>query len=238
MSVDTVDLRAIDERVVAGWGEGPRRPTLAAGAVHVWRAELSSVEDDVTDLLDAGERERATCIVDWQKRRHWGRSRGVLRALLGRYLDADPRALRFVSGAYGKPTLAGPHENGRALAFNLSHSGDLALYAFAANGAVGVDVQLVRTLRARSSSDRVAVARRVFGEQQAQRLGALDRGERERAFMRLWTRHEAELKRRGIGIAGGALTQIDAPSAWSVELDVRPDAAAAVACAKTPSELR
>ncbi|HTA05731.1 MAG TPA: 4'-phosphopantetheinyl transferase superfamily protein [Solirubrobacteraceae bacterium] len=239
MSVGTVVSRAIDERVVAGWREGPRQPTLAAGAVHVWRAELSSVEDDVTELLDAGERERATCIVDRQKRRHWSRSRGALRALLGRYLDADPRTLSFACSAHGKPILVGTDGIDRpSLHFNLSHSRDLALYAVAADRAVGVDVQLLRTRQTQNAGDRLALARRTFGERQAQRLRALDPGEREHEFMRLWTRREAELKRRSIGMASGSLAPIEELSAWIVELDVRTDAAAAVACAEAPSELR
>ncbi|HEY2216879.1 MAG TPA: hypothetical protein VGH21_05245, partial [Solirubrobacteraceae bacterium] len=105
MSVGTAASWPLDERVAA-WSRGPRQPVLAAGAVHVWRAELSSVEAHVTELLDAGERERAMQIVDRDKRRVWSRSRGVLRALLGRYLDVEPRAPRFASTAHGKPTLA------------------------------------------------------------------------------------------------------------------------------------
>lgn len=41
--------------------------------------------------------------------------------LLAYYLDTDPRILRFVTNAYGKPALASPHL-GANLHFNLSHS--------------------------------------------------------------------------------------------------------------------
>ena len=238
MSVSTIAPWSIDERVVAAWSRGPQQPALVAGAVHLWRAELSCVEGQVTELLDESERERAARIVDRQKRRSWSRSRGMLRALLGRYLSADPRTLRFAHETHGKPTLAGPYDMcGPPLHFNLSHSRGLALYAFAADGPVGVDVQLMRAPQPQGSGDRIALARRAFGEQRAQHLSALDPGEREREFMRLWTRHEAELKRRGTGLAGVVRTRTEESTAWSVELNVRPDAAAALACAEAPSEL-
>ncbi len=212
---------------------------LTAGAAHVWRVELSCVEDRVTALLDASERARAAQIVDRQKRRVWSRSRGVLRQLLACYLSADPHALRFVRGAHGKLTLADACQAARPpLHFNLSHSGDIALYAFTADAAVGVDVQLIRTQRQRGSYDRVNLTRRVFGEQQAERLSTLDADEREREFARLWTRYEAELKRRGIGIAGGSPTHAEGLGGWIAELDIHPNGAAAVACGTAPRELQ
>jgi 4'-phosphopantetheinyl transferase len=222
---------------MAAWSPGPREPLLRAGEVHIWRAELDLVGDDVIELLDPDEREREQRILGEQKRRSWGRSRGVLRALLGRYLCSDPHALRFVTGDHGKPVLVALQGDGRLWSFNLSHSRGLALYAFAADGAVGVDVQFVRAREAQGSSDRVASALHAFGEDEARRLHELGSDERERDFVQLWTRYEAELKRRGVGIGRGEHTPIDRQSASIIELDVGPDAAAAVACAQAPSVL-
>jgi phosphopantetheinyl transferase len=66
----------------------------------------------------------------------------MLRALLARYLDRDPRALDFVIGPHGKPALLA--EEGTPamdLRFNLSHSGRLALFAVTAGREVGVDIE-------------------------------------------------------------------------------------------------
>src|SRR5215218_8741506 len=65
--------------------------------------------------------------------------RGVLRALLGRFLGRDPASLRFSYGAHEKPFL----EDGGCV-FNVSRSGGLALIAIAASGAIGVDVERLR----------------------------------------------------------------------------------------------
>lgn len=70
-------------------------------------------------------------------------SRRALREILGRYLGLPGEALRFEAGEYGKPRLADPEAE---LAFNLSHSGALALVAVARRE-VGVDVERIRTKR-------------------------------------------------------------------------------------------
>jgi phosphopantetheinyl transferase len=107
--------------------------------VHVWRADLEAVGDDLLELLDGEARRRAVRILGEQTRRRWLRARGVLGALLGRYLAEDPCALRFAVGAHDKPCLidyAGSSSMGssrwqapRPLSFNMSHSCACALYA-------------------------------------------------------------------------------------------------------------
>ena len=152
---------------------GPRRPALYRGA----RAG------------GADRRERNRVL--------WARSRGVLRALLGRYLDRDPRKLRFVLGPHGKPALLfegpGPATD---LRFNLSHSGCLALYAVTVGRNVGIDVETPRR-----RVDELAVAERVLGSEQAQRLAGFKSDARAREFLRAWVAHEAVVKCLGLGLA-------------------------------------
>src|SRR5437879_2756403 len=129
----------------AGWPRGPFHPRLAPRALHVWRADLDDAGiEKLGELLSAEEDARAERMLAPLTRERWIRARGVLRALLGRYLDCDPRALRFALEPGGKPILAGHGGCGGAregagpagatasappLAFNVSHSGPLALYA-------------------------------------------------------------------------------------------------------------
>lgn len=223
------DGRAPTERPVGGdWQPGPRRPQLAEGAVHVWRADLATAGAEVEGLLCAAERERAALMLKQRDRQLWTRARGVLRALLGRYLQSDPTALRFAIGAHGKPALAG-HEQ---VSFNLSHSGHVALCAFAERSAVGVDVELDRR-----PLDEPALAARAFGAAEARRLQALDPAARRCEFLRAWTRHEATLKCRGTGIAAGAV-DAHAHPLWIAELEIGGQAAGAVAVQGRVRELR
>jgi 4'-phosphopantetheinyl transferase len=210
------------------------------GVVDVWRADLAAdAGEGLAMLLAPDERERAARFAQPDDGRRWARGRGILRALLGRYLDADPAALRFVEGEHGKPALAGEGAGavaagGAPMELNLSHSGDVALYAFARGRAVGVDVEL-----ARRPVDAVAIARRVLGAETAAALAAIENGEeRDRAFLCAWSRHEAALKCRGTGIGAAAAGIAPQEGLWIVELDVGLDGAAALAVDGPPCELR
>jgi 4'-phosphopantetheinyl transferase len=202
------------------WTPGPLRPRLRDGAVHVWRADLTAVGDDLSDLLCEQELARAQRILSDSRRELWTRSRGLLRALLGRYLQREPASLRFATGAHGKPALGDGDAN--ELAFNLSHSGQLALYAFSAGGAVGVDIEV-----GRRTVEELAVARDWLGAEQAQRLEALEPATRRREFLRAWTRHEAQLKCLGVGFGAAPTPGGQAP--WVRDLEPFSDVAGAVA---------
>jgi 4'-phosphopantetheinyl transferase len=210
----------------------PPQPSLADAAVHVWRADLANVDDELAGLLSAAELTRAEGFPRARDGKLWGRGRGVLRALLGRYLQRDPRTLRFARGAHGKPELLDDRRRS-ATSFNLSHSGDLAVYAFATIGPVGIDIET-----ARRPIDAVALAERAFGQEAAERLARLDPDRRQREFLRAWVRHEAALKLAGRGIGAADAGARSAPEAtWIAELDVAGCAAAAVALDAAPAQL-
>ena len=211
--------------------------------MHVWRADLAAVSPELEELLCEEELARAERILNKSDGELWRRSRGLLRTLLARYLQADPSTLQFVTGKHGKPALvhnvdelttAGPPATADTdpLPFNVSHSGHWALYAFSAAGPVGVDIEV-----ARQPVDAVAIAARIFGPIQAQRLRALDPASRQREFIRAWARHEAELKCLGVGIAG-AEAHASLGGAWVAQLELGFDAGAAVASELQALELR
>jgi 4'-phosphopantetheinyl transferase len=219
------------------WPIGPRQPHLPSGSADVWWADLAAVGDGADSVLSDDERERAASIAVGRRRRAWSSSRAVLRELLGRYLRCDAAAVDIVLDARGKPSLAGSGPE-QPLRFNLSHSGDLALFAFSASEPVGVDVQMLREdERSPAGTDHIALARRAFGEHEAQRLSLVEPARREREFLRAWTRHEAELKWRGTGIGGGA-SPADGAVPWTVELEVGARATAAIALSDRAIELR
>jgi 4'-phosphopantetheinyl transferase len=226
------------------WIDGPPEPRLDPGETHVWRADLRQTGDELLGLLGEPERERAASIVRERERELWSRSRSVLKALLGRYTRSEASAIRLAPGPHGKPQLAGEHVRGGGATpfFNISHTRHLALFAFCGDGPVGVDVQLAPRREHAARTDYVALARRAFGASTAQRLEQLEPREREREFLVLWTRHEAESKRRGVGI-GGPRSFAQSSGAQSgggssiLKLDVGPHGAAALACSRTPRRL-
>jgi 4'-phosphopantetheinyl transferase len=220
--------RQPDPVPVARWEHGPPHPQLEPGALHLWRADLARVPEELCELLSGTERARAERFLNPPGGRLWARSRALLRSLLGRYLQSDPRRLRMAAGPHGKPVLAPPSP----LCFNLSHSGELALLAFTTAGAVGVDVEAHRR-----PIDTLALAARTFGAAEASRLGRLHPAAREREFLRAWVRQEAALKCLGIGIGGAAAAAEAAESLWIAELEMGPAAAGAVALGAAPDGL-
>lgn len=168
--------------------------SLEAGDVHVWRARLDPAASEVAacwSLLSADERARAERYRFERHRRRFVVARGTLRKLLGRYTARPPADIVFRVTEYGKPVLDG----GEGLQFNLSHSHELAVYAFAALP-VGVDVEHLRPVE-----DALDIAARFFSPREVADLRALGEDRRARAFFACWTRKEAYIKALGQGLS-------------------------------------
>jgi 4'-phosphopantetheinyl transferase len=198
------------------------RNELAADEVHLWRVDLAAVaqaEQRWKQILSADERARAARFHFPRDRQYFTAARAVLRMVLGTYADCDPKELVFRYSDKEKPS-CGPEKCGRQVEFNVSHSGDIALLAFAQGRAVGVDVEKVR-----QDFDPEAIARQFFSEQEQRQLAALAPEERYSGFFRCWTRKEAYIKAQGIGLSL-PLDQFDVslrPGERKALLSTRPD---------------
>jgi len=168
-----------------------RRPTLA-GEVHVWRATLDSGHWPAATGLPSEERTRAARLTGPHRRRRWVASRWALRAVLGRYLDADPAGIELRPQQHGKPALA---DRAQGLRFNLGHSGGLALIAVAEEREVGVDVERIDPRR-----DPVRLAERALDPATATAIRSAPADRRQALFHQAWTRREAIVKCHGIGL--------------------------------------
>ncbi len=180
------------------WKKSPDNLLLSPHEVHVWRAELDLPMHEVERfeaVLVPEELARARRFYFEKDRCHWTVARAVLRLLLGRYLDADPRELCFTTNEYGKPAITSPTA-GTRLHFNLSHSGNLALYACAYDREVGVDVEYMK-----SGIDYNELATHFFSAYECASLDALPAVLKEEAFFLCWSRKEAYIKARGKGLS-------------------------------------
>jgi 4'-phosphopantetheinyl transferase len=113
--------------------------------------------------------------------------------LLSEYLHLPPGELHFHLGPHGKPALATDSAE-RSLSFNLSHSGDIAVFAFGWNRNIGVDVEKFRQI------EHEEVARRYFSAQEIRSLTSLPPENRPAGFFSCWTRKEAYVKAVGGGL--------------------------------------
>jgi 4'-phosphopantetheinyl transferase len=139
-------------------------------------------------LLDEAEIARADRFAFPYLRETFVLVHGVLRALLARY---TPRVV-FALGEHGKPRLTEP-----AIEFNLSHSGELAAYAFA-DCELGIDIEQKKPLR-----DLPQLARHSFCPAECDDLFTLSDDAFTDAFYACWTRKEAFIKATGAGLSYG-----------------------------------
>ncbi len=172
-------------------------PNLAESEVHLWQATLAVEPVELTrfaELLSPDESARAKRLIDPLARDRFIAGRGLLRTIIGRYLESPPAEIRLVYGEQGKPSLAGEEQHG--LSFNLSHAGDLFLLAVARHRNVGIDLELMQEdLPFRE------MAGRYFASRERTELFALPPDAQLSAFYRCWTRKEAYLKGCGSGFS-------------------------------------
>lgn len=185
------------KRPLTSWPPPPETLILGTDEVHVWRAVLDLPPPRLKALLqmlNADERARAERFYFQRDRKHFIVARGVLRALLGRYLNREPSRLRFCYNRYGKPALA-RECGGDGIRFNLSHSHGLALYAVTQGREIGVDLE-----RLCPNPGLIAIAERFFSPKEVAVLDALPANLKHEAFFNGWTRKEAIVKALGAGM--------------------------------------
>jgi 4'-phosphopantetheinyl transferase len=163
--------------------------------IHVWlvRTEASpAVIAQFERVLAPDEKARVARFRFEHLQYSYTLARGALRILLGRYLDIAPARIQLVYGTKGKPQLAqsGPID------FNVSHSGELAAFAFTRGCEIGIDLEKIRLIE-----DMLGIADRFFSSQETADLMSLPASERTEAFFRCWTRKEAYIKAVGDGLS-------------------------------------
>ncbi len=223
------------------------------GEIHIWRIRLDCPAGQtarLAALLSPDEEERAARYRIDEVRREYIVGRAALRLLLASYLGDAPRAIAFAYEERGRPVLAQNH-CASGLCFNLSNARVLALAAFTRGQRIGVDLE--------SNKRRVElmdVAARFFAPAERAALFGLAVDRQRQAFFNCWTRKEAYLKARGMGLSRpldrfevslapgeparllSDATEPDAPGRWSlVSVNGLPGYTAALAVEGSPSHI-
>lgn len=174
-------------------GQAERSAGSARLAVQIWLVDLTRLPVNATTeaCLDTNERSRAERFRFPADAQRFVAAHVALRQILAERVGLPAESLIFETNAYGKPFLIQAPD----LSFNLSHSGDVGLCALAERGELGVDVERVRAL------DDLDMAERFFSEQEYQTLRELPVPMRASAFFACWTRKEAYIKAKGLGLS-------------------------------------
>jgi 4'-phosphopantetheinyl transferase len=165
-------------------------PHLAEREAHVWCLSLSLTMDEQSycfSILSPDEKLRAEKFYFDGVRQDFIAGRGLLRILLGRYLQMDPIRIQF-EYVSGRPVLDHP------IRFNVSHSDGLGVFILS-KSRVGIDVEHIRPL-----ADLDGLAEHFFTEQESASIRSLAGQLKQEVFFKLWTCKEAYLKGLGTGL--------------------------------------
>jgi 4'-phosphopantetheinyl transferase len=170
--------------------------SVADDELHIWTGtvtEHTAAIGSYLDLLSPDERVRASRYRTIPLRNMFVTSRGVLRSLLARYLNACAHEIEFLYGRHGKPAL-GCHGG---ISFNVSHSSDRFLIGISSGCSIGVDIERVLPL-----NDVESLSEMCLTANEAKELRELSPTGQTDFFYRHWTCKEAYLKATGVGLSG------------------------------------
>jgi len=171
---------------------------LRPDEIHVWSTSLDQPVSRfrmLSQTLSLDEHLRAERFHFERDREHFIVSRGILRTILGCYLNIEPSRLQFCYGKHGKPALADTFGEGTIL-FNMSDSESFALYAFSRDGEIGVDIEQIYDI-----SEMDQIAEQFFSVSENAVFRALPETMKKEAFFKCWTRKEAFIKAIGEGLS-------------------------------------
>lgn len=179
------------------WKSPFEESPLTRNVVHIWRVDLDESLENVHtffNTLSIDEQNRAGRFHFDKDKNRFVITRGILRSLLGHYLELSPAKVCLSYNSYGKPILDVPTAN-EPLCFNVSYSRGVAIFALTVNANIGVDVEFMEEKFPTSE-----VAERFFSRGESATVQGLPERQKTETFFRLWTQKEAYVKAVGKGL--------------------------------------
>jgi 4'-phosphopantetheinyl transferase len=127
-------------------------------------------------------------------KQHFIIGRGLLRSIIGEYLNTIPSDILFTYNKKGKPFIAHPAD--AKLFFNLSHSENRIVMAFSSERELGIDIEYHKDLL-----DINGIAANYFSVNENKIFAGIPNHQKKEAFFNCWTRKEAFIKAVGDGLS-------------------------------------
>lgn len=172
-----------------------KQQELPEQTIHFWYCDFNQNRAKLESyyaLLSEDERTRSGRFKFDRDKECYIISRGILRLLLAAYLKQQPQDLNFDYTPFGKPFLS--HDN--SIKFNISHSANMAVFAFVRNVEIGIDIE-----RIKDDFDPLELAQGFFSKKEIQALEKQSKEDLPGAFFRCWTRKESFIKAEGSGLS-------------------------------------
>lgn len=168
---------------------------LESNTVNTWFINVNDVLDKIemfSRIISIDENKRANKFHFKKDKNLFMMSRAVLRVLSGHYLNIKPEDIRFKYGEFGKPDF-GFKTN---LKFNISHSGDMAIFSFVKDFDIGTDIE-----KTKHDFDVLEIATNYFSELEIETLKKMPKQMQVEGFYRGWTRKESFIKATAQGLS-------------------------------------
>lgn len=170
-------------------------PVLTKGNILVFYFNLTDFIKDIASfygLLSTDEQERTQKFAFEKDTNQYTLARGILRVLLGHYINVAPQSITFSYHTHGKPYLKDFPE----IQFNISHSNEMVILALNYDALLGIDIECLER-----KVDVDGVAKGFFNDKEYSRLLNLHGIAKKRLFFYQWTAKEAFVKATGRGLS-------------------------------------
>ena len=168
-------------------------PPLLKGEVHLWSISLDltgQLMEQCRAFLSEKEKQRISYFKFEKVQNDFIICQGILRYLLSRYMNKTPHAIQIERHKKGKPFVP----DAPSLYFNMSNSGNMCVYAFSADGEIGIDLEQIREL-----PDLDELIQKNFTTKEISLIAQNPENKLKR-FFQFWTFKESYLKAIGEGM--------------------------------------
>lgn len=158
--------------------------------------DFSHRYDELFEILDSVEKQKANSFKFEKDKKLYVIAHGLLRELIGAYLNCKLSSIGFTNDNSGKP-----HIKTSNLQFSLSHSVDCFVIAFNLDKPIGADVECIVR-----ETDHSVIIENYFSVSEKEQLNKAT--DKDKLFYKLWTQKEAMGKVSGLGVTDIANLQL------------------------------
>lgn len=174
---------------------------LEFGKIELWTSFLHEIVDQrildqYKDLLAPEERIQQLRFHFERDQHRYLVTRALVRVVLSKYCDIEPKDWLFQKGSHGKPSIGNDPTNASGLFFNISHTNGMVIVGVTREPSLGVDVE---NLDRRKPS--MGIAESFFATAEIDALRELSDLEQQQRFYEYWTLKESYIKAVGLGLS-------------------------------------
>jgi 4'-phosphopantetheinyl transferase len=170
---------------------------ITGNQLHLWSARYSDLDRHypvLSNLISAQEAARAAGFKRTLDAKNYILRHGLVRVVLGQYIQRVPLAVRFVHNENGKPDLD-PESDIHDIHFSLSRTDQMVCLGISRKNRIGLDI-----VKSDSGYPFSATAQYLFTPAENQWITRTPYHEQYIRFFRIWSLKEALLKATGGGV--------------------------------------